>query len=330
MQNLYNTHFSNIYIEHEAKKYPDTELLLKRFQKAERIYINDYKSIFNRSRQNFQFQKKSMKLILAVKKDNFIYSGSDQAPNFGHEHFYYNALILNCVYNCDYCYLQGMYPSANIVCFVNSQDFFESVEVELKKHPVYLCISYDTDLLAFENIIPHCRRWVEFTQRHKNLTIEIRTKSANYKAIQDINPSKGVILAWSISPEIIAEKYEKGAVPLKSRLESLSQAILDGWKVRLCFDPVLKINNWEKIYAEFFETVFSCISAEKIFDISAGSFRMNKDYMQTIQKARNDSDILFENFSTDGKTIFYENASEIDTFCKNEIFKYAAKEKVML
>ena len=37
--------------------------------------------------------------------------------------------MFNCIYDCDYCYLQGMYPSANIVVFVNHEDFFDAVDM---------------------------------------------------------------------------------------------------------------------------------------------------------------------------------------------------------
>ncbi len=97
-------HFSHIYVENGAEHFADAQRLLSRFSQAKTIAIDDYKAVFNRKGQSFQSQKQSMKLILAVKKSNFIYHGSPYAPDFGNPNFYYNALLLNCVYNCDYCY----------------------------------------------------------------------------------------------------------------------------------------------------------------------------------------------------------------------------------
>ncbi len=328
--NFFNTHFSHVYLEQGVENYPDTPLLLNRFPKAEKIAIKDYKHIFNRPSQDFQFQKNSIKLILAVKKENFLYEGSNQTPSFGHAHFYYNSVILNCVYNCDYCYLQGMYNSANIVMFVNSQEFFDAVDEKLNNHPVYLCISYDTDLLAFENILPHCSRWIEFARTRPGLTIEIRTKSANYKSIGELKPHDGVILAWSLSPAPIAEKYEKGAAPIHSRINSITNAVSAGWRVRLCFDPVLKVGDWEKTYSEFFRSTFESLDASKVFDISLGAFRMNRDYLSRIRAMREDSDILYYPFSIDDQSVGYEDAAEMMKFCKSEIEKYVSSEKVNL
>ena len=68
----------------------------------------------------------------------------------------------DCIYDCEYCYLKGMYPSANIVIFVNIEDIFEELHRMLSEHPVYLCVSYDTDLLAFEAMTGYVREWEHF------------------------------------------------------------------------------------------------------------------------------------------------------------------------
>ena len=65
--------FSHIYIESKAQGFNLTKKCIRNFPKAKIIEISDYKSIFNRPRQDFQTQKQSMKLILAIKKPPYIY-----------------------------------------------------------------------------------------------------------------------------------------------------------------------------------------------------------------------------------------------------------------
>lgn len=331
-RSLVHKHFSHIYVEKGAENYPDTRLLLEKFPQAVRIPINDYKDVFNRQNQRFQFQKQSMKLILAVKKDRFFYEASDQVQNFDHKHCYYNSLILNCVYNCDYCYLQGMYPSANVVVFVNGDDFFESTKKQLSVHPMYLCISYDTDLLAFEQIVPFCSRWIAFASSEPDLTIEIRTKSVNYKSIAQLTPAPNVVLAWTISPQEVIDAYEKETPSFKARLGAVGKAIRDGWKVRLCFDPVIRTENWMEIYSDCVKDTFNQLPADKLSDISLGVFRMNSEYLQRIQKQRADSDLLYYPFEAKEKTVSYpENErNEMNAFMLNTLQNYIPKEKIFL
>lgn len=280
---------------------PDTKAVIARFSDAQHIIIEDYKQIFNRPRQDFQAQKRAMKLILACKKDQFIYDGSPYAPDFGAPNFYYNTLLLNCMYNCDYCYLQGMYPSANVVAFVNTQPFFEAADAVLRdKGSLYLAISYDTDLLAFERIIPHCQRWIEWAETRDNVTVELRTKSANFANLQHRTAPKNIILAWTLSPAAISAKYEARTPSLKARLKAMAAAVAAGWRIRICIDPVLPVPDWHEQYGGLIDAIFAQIPASAIHDISLGVFRMNADYLSDLRKSRFDSDILFYPYTREG------------------------------
>ena len=65
MKNL-KPNFSHIYIEKDAIGYPLAELALSKFSGSTIVNIDHYKDLFNRKGQNFQLQKKSMKLIPSV------------------------------------------------------------------------------------------------------------------------------------------------------------------------------------------------------------------------------------------------------------------------
>ena len=40
--------------------------------------------------------------------------------------------MLNCIYDCNYCFLQGMFNSANYLVFVNYEDYFKEIEKIIK------------------------------------------------------------------------------------------------------------------------------------------------------------------------------------------------------
>ncbi|MBK7054264.1 MAG: radical SAM protein [Leptospiraceae bacterium] len=317
-------------MEEEALHYPLTSFLLDKNPNAVKIEVKNYKHIFNRPSQSFLEQKESMKLILAVKKDNYYYPATKVVNNYGYENFYYNTLILNCVYNCEYCYLQGMFNSANIVIFVNIEDFFRETEKLLADNSIYLCLSYETDLLAFEDLIPYTNLWIEFARKHPNLVIEVRTKSNQYKKIQELKPIPNVILAWTISPDEIIKKYENKTPTLNRRLEDITSALKDGWNVRICLDPILHVKNWKQIYSEFIEKAFSTIPIENIWDISIGSFRINADYLKKMKKMKTTSDILHYPFDRFGSLNMYpeKKSAEIISFIMDKVAKYISPSKL--
>lgn len=304
-QTIYNPPFSRIYVEREAAEYPLAKQILARFPGADVVEIEHYKDVFNRSHQSFYHQKQAQALILAVKKGTLIYPGAPVCQNFGNRHFYYTSNIMNCIYDCEYCYLQGMYPSGNLVVFLNQEDIFSQAELLLKEHPVYLCVSYDTDLLALEGVTGFTRNWIAFAESHPDLTIEIRTKSAGFAAISDMTPSKRAILAWTISPDAAALLCEHRAPSVGVRLQSAKAALDMGWPVRLCFDPLLMLPDAAKLYREFVEEVFRLLPAERILDVSVGPFRISAEYLKQIRKSRPASALLSYPFEIHGGVASY-------------------------
>ncbi|TGL24911.1 DNA photolyase [Leptospira bourretii] len=301
--------FSHIYIEDGIRDHWRTKEILKRFPNAIPIPIRHYKDSFNRNSQNFRVQKETPKLILAEKKEHFLYPGSDFSPNFSHPHFYYNTIALNCIYDCEYCYLQGMFPSANLVLFVNWEDFFDATKEFIEKNQsLYLALSYDTDLLALESFFPATKAWLEFAATEPRLSLEIRTKSTNYSQIAQFSPNPNVILAWTISPQAIIETIEHGTPPLHARIKVINQAIQDGWKVRICIDPILRVPNWKTHYQSLADTLGKELKIDGLVDISIGGFRMNIDFLKRMMDVRKDSSILFHAFEKKDKIVSYSNS----------------------
>ncbi|WP_337960888.1 SPL family radical SAM protein [Caloramator sp. mosi_1] len=313
-------------------KYSLTKDILKRFECSKIIEIEHYKDVFSRANQDFYLQKQSPKLILAVKQNNLIYKGAEVCEDFGNKYFYYTSIMMNCIYDCEYCYLQGMYTSANIVIFVNIDDYFKEIRELLKKHPVYLCISYDTDLLAFEGLTNYVGRFIEFAKVNRDLTIEIRTKSANFTSIKDLEPQDNVILAWTLSPDGVIEKYEHRTPSLKRRIEAIKNAVDKGWRVRLCFDPILYIKDWREDYKTLVEEVFSIIDGEKIIDVSIGLFRVSKDYLKRMRKQRPNSIVLNYPYDTIEGVCSYDRelGKEMIEYVYSLIKSYVDREKIYI
>lgn len=334
----YRNTFSHIYVEENALNYPAARAILARFPDAVQIPVRHYMEVFSSHRQEFALQKHSQKLILAVKEEPFLYPGAPVCQDFGNQHFYYTSSLMNCLYDCEYCYLQGMYPSANLVLFVNLADIFLSLEKLLIQHPVYLCISYDTDLLALEGLTGYVKKWIAFTRSHPDLTVECRTKSAGFSLIAGEEIPDRFILAWTLSPDTIIQNYEHGTPSLTARLNSICEALAAGCRIRLCFDPVLHVPDWEQLYSELFDTVFRRLSAlpvdpvanGQLADISIGTFRISKEYLGQMRKKRPLSAVVQYPFQTEKGVCSYGNDMDrkLMNFIKTELGRYFPESKI--
>jgi len=302
---LNNGVFNTIYVEEKALEYPIARQLLERYADCPVITIGHYKDVFNRPRQHFALQKQKQSLILAVKERQFLYKGPEVCQNFGHPNFYYTSFLLNCIFDCEYCYLQGMYPSANIVAFVNVEDFQKAMGEILLEKQAFLAVSYDTDLIAFHNIVPYMDYFYGFFRENQDLLVEIRTKSANQSFYRDHEPLENIIIAFTLTPDEVIERYERHTPALQARIKAVNTAIAQGFKVRICFDPVFIDPEIDHVYEPFYRHVFAQIDPGSILDIGYGFFRMSGDFFKRIEKIRNRSLLYAEDYCMDNGVMSY-------------------------
>ncbi len=333
--------FSHIYIEEAILDSEVIRRICTSFPNAQQVPIGHYKDVFCRKRQDFRLQKRTPKLILAMKRPPFLYSGSANCDSFGNHSFYYTSSMMNCPYDCAYCYLKGMYPSANLVIFVNQEEIFEEVDKRLAAHPLYLCISYDTDLLSFEPVTGFVDSWMKFASRRPDLFLEIRTKCAFIRPFLSRPALRNVIVAWTLSPEYVIKNYEMGTPNLAARIRSIKAVMKAGWQVRICIDPVLFIDNyredtswarhqgtdlkvWERIYQGFLDKVFMSLDGDRLTSVSIGAFRMAKDYLKRTRRRYPCSRILHYPFKLNRNGVYCYPPS-LENRILGELAKYAAR-----
>ena len=331
--NLFNNRFSHIYVEKKILNNKNTLEILSKFKDVKIIEIENYKEVFSSNNQDFHLQKLGQKLILASNKANMIYEGAVVCESFENDNFYYTSSIINCVYDCEYCYLQGVYSSGNIVIFVDIEKVFEEVEELYNKlKTLYLCISYDTDLLAIENICGFSEKWYYFIEDKKDLKIELRTKSGNIDKFLNLKPLDNFIVAFTLSPENITLKNEKYTASFKNRVKAIKKLQEKGWKVRICIDPLIYSDNFEKNYRQMIEYLFNKIKKEKVIDVSIGVFRISKEYLKKMRNQNQNSEILYYPFECiDGVYTYSDKIkSYMINFIKEQFLKYIDKRKIYI
>ena len=320
-----------IYIENAAKSHPNTNDIIKRIKYKNIIYCNSYSEVFNTNNQNFRIQKESPSLILAYKKKNFILKAPEKFT-IGFKNNYYFSHLLNCPYDCKYCFLQGMFNSANYVLFVNYEDFFTDIKKIAENNKDYSCFfsGYDSDSLALESVSNFLRGFIQNFKEIKKGILEIRSKSTNIKVFENVKPLKNVIPAFSLNPEYIVKEYEDKTPSLSHRLKAIIKLQNSGWSVGLRFDPLIYFGQ-KRDYKEFFFKVFKFIDNNKIHSVTLGKFRMPDSYLKKLSRIRPENHLIqLEN----AKRIFpkldndYEETKRL--FLVEIITKFVGKEKVFI
>ena len=313
-----------IYIEEAVLSHPRTKTIIDRHPKARIVNISRYTDVFNAPAQNFRVQKSNPALILAHKHGNRVIP-TPKDYHIGGENNYYFSHMLNCIYDCRYCFLQGMYRSANYVVFVNYEEFFDDIKAQADEHqsPSWFFSGYDCDSLALEPVTHFIDQCIDAFSKVQQANLEIRTKSTQIRNLLARDPIDNCVIAYSLSPERMVSKEEHKTPTLKKRIEALKSLQLHGWKIGLRFDPLLKADNFKSLYTELFEQVFSELDVDAIHSVSMGPFRLPKPFYKKMIRIYPDSSLLAATMQQQDNMMSYDEDTEqtLLSFCESEILK---------
>lgn len=317
---------NTIYIEENIRHHPRTVKICAKFPQANKVMCRRYGEVFNPKAQNFRLQKQNPALILAEKYQNF----SLPIPSnyhIGGEKNYYFSHMLNCLYDCRYCFLQGMYQSANYVLFVNFEDFQQDIRQVCNTspdEPIYFFSGYDCDSLALEPVTGFAEHFLPFFSEIPNAWLELRTKSTQIRSLLNSKPLPQCIVAFSLSPDAIADKVEAKAASLSRRLAALGKLQDQGWNLGLRFDPLIYQTGYQSLYKHLFEQVFAKISVASIHSVSLGVFRLPEKYFKKIHKLYPEQKLFAGPFENRQKTISYQAdlEQEMMQYCSQLLLNY--------
>ena len=177
---------STLYVEEAVRDHPRVARILERFPKSEVIRCDQYSEVFNPRAQNFRLQKRDPALILARKYTGHVMDAPPAYHIGGGENYYFSHM-LNCVYDCRYCFLQGMYRSAHYLLFVNYEDFAEAISNRLPDvasgKQAWFFSGYDCDSLAYDPVTGFTEYFLPFFTRFQQAYLELRTKSTQIRAL---------------------------------------------------------------------------------------------------------------------------------------------------
>ncbi len=317
---------SAIYIEREMLEQHRVQKILQRFSNVPHIECDHYSEIFNRNHQNFRLQKKMPSLILAKKDNKFVFP-APEGYGVGARHNYYFSHMLNCVYDCRYCFLQGMYNSANYVLFINYESFEQEIERVIRSHcgeTVGLFSGYDCDSLALEPVSGFVDYFLDIFRKYPQAILELRTKSTQVRFLLDREPLSNCIVAFSFTPESISNSLEHKVSSVHKRLDALRRVQDVGWPIGLRFDPVIYSDNYQQDFNSLCEQVFSVVDVEKLHSVSLGAFRMPQKFMSKIVNLYPDEKLFAGNFQRRGEMVSYPETMEQEMmgYCEAILFKY--------
>ncbi len=290
-----------------------------------RIEIERYGEVFNPRAQNFRLQKRNPALIIAAKPHKRVL---EAPPGYGldGDHHYYFSHMLNCVYDCRYCFLQGMYRSAHQVVFVNYEDFAADIEAVAGEHApatVWFYSGYDCDSLAFEPMTRFTDFFVPVIDRVANAWMELRTKSTQVRGLLAREPVARVVVAFSFSDAVSHARLEHGVPPIERRVDAMARLQDAGWPVGLRLDPVVYHRDYRSTFVALLDEIFARVDAARLHSVSLGPFRLTRAHYRRVTRLYPGEPLFAQDLAARDGIISYphDREREMIEYCESRLLE---------
>ena len=291
-----------IFIDEKAADKKYTKLILEYYPDAEQEIITDE-----------QFEQLDSKNIDPKKTLYLTISRGDivrGCPGTGNSYLCCRYQIinhtLNCPLNCSYCILQYYLNQPATIIYTDFDAIIQELDNKLAKQPDRF-FRVGTGELGDSMALPGSRLFArelikKFSDR-KNLLLELKTKVNEVDNLISTRKKGSIVLAWSVNPDQIIKKEESMAANLDERLKAAKKAQEAGFLLAFHFDPILEWENWENIYPEVVDKIYSYVDPGRITWVSLGSLRFPPETKDKIMKKYPHSDIIYSEMITghDGK-----------------------------
>lgn len=199
-------------------------------------------------------------------------------------------LVRQCGFECSYCSIQSFYDNDKILFTADIEKRLNSLE--LPKHIWHIGTGQSSDSLMWGNNHNVLSSLASFANKHKDVVIELKTKSARTDWLDEVSFPNNVVATWSLNGKTIIEKEEHGSASLNKRLEAALKSVERGMKVGFHLHPMVYYENWEEEYREIVEKITTNFDKKDVVMISFGTLTFTKEVLKQLRLGQKRSRVL--------------------------------------
>lgn len=226
--------------------------------------------------QKFRLLDGKIKTLVQQVNDGSIITRFDKTPlpkkstDVVCPHFLELKWAYGCPFDCSWCYLKGTFrfrPQGIRPVIKDLEKVKLHVQTFLNevKEPEILNTGELADSLMMENGINAFSKFIIqlFEQQNKHKVLFV-TKSNNIKHLLEIKSHNQAIVSFTFNALPVAELWEKKAPKVLDRIKAAEELVKSGYEVRIRIDPMVPIENWENLYQDLIDKIFSRFRPERI------------------------------------------------------------------
>lgn len=268
-----------IYFEKGIENYELGKQLMKKYKEVPNIEIENHNNIEEmRNKQNKEFANMKRNLIIGIRKTHKF------VENHKTSDFLVPYTSSGCTASCLYCYLVCNYNKcAYLRLFVNREQMVDKIIKTAEKADENLNfeIGSNSDLIL-ENSITNNLVWTidNFKNTSKG-TLTFPTKFDMVDDILNLDHRGKIIIRMSVNPEFIINRVEFGTSRLEGRIEAINKLKDAGYKIGILIAPVIFVDNWQELYLELIQRLYSELSKQVKKDVFFEIIFMTYSYVHT-------------------------------------------------
>lgn len=282
--------WNKVYVEEHLLNSPRVSNILTQLKK-EPIPLKSYDEIWGKSKKPYLHKRDSLNLFLAQKKGQLLKLAPDAYGLSGEPHYYF-IHAYNCIYECQYCYLQGYFNTPDIVLFVNHEEIMEEMQKTLDENPghkVWFHAGEFSDSLALTHLTGELELYHNFCKQNPRAVIELRTKSVNTKELMNLEPLPNFIVSFSLSPSQMGKAVDLKTPSTQARLKTMDTLNQKGFTLAAHFDPIIYQDQFKEQYDELLSSMKEMGLTQVLSYLSLGVVRFTKDVYREVERNYPDS-----------------------------------------
>lgn len=301
--------FEKIYIEEHLENHPKVLEIQARYPHSEFKFIKKIEDVFGRVKKPYLQKRNNLNLFIGEKKGQLVKPAPPAYGLSGEPHYYF-VHAYNCIYECNYCYLQGYFQSPDIVLFINHEEIGNEIKRLAQDHAlnfpgekIWFHAGEYSDSLALTHLTGELPHYFNLFKELPNAYLELRTKSVNIRELVKLPPSENIIVSFSLAPLHRTKMNDLKTPSSKARLEAIRELYEKGFEIGIHFDPIIYDEKLVESYSQLIDQLTMALPPQAIRYISIGVVRFTKNVYHQVVKNYPESDFLADDFvkSFDGK-----------------------------
>ena len=305
-----NYNLKRIYVEKNVVGLPVLRHILRELPCVPVEYIDDYRKITIKGNTIDAVYKESKECLAIARRKGELVKQFRCRDGIVGSREYYIIHGNNCLFDCEYCFLQSYFENAVPTLFINHDEMLNAIRDVLISSGNEMLIFHSGELcdaLAFDDLTCLSSRLVSLFSEFPDARLELRTKTTTVDNLQNVTGTNNVVVSWTFSPQIVIDNHEHKTPPLEDRINAAHKAQKAGYKIGVCLDPIIRCKNWFSNYESMLNLLFDSLDLSGIKFVSLGGFRFLPSLASIIRERRPQSNLLLGEFvpCVDGKNRYF-------------------------